>query len=187
MTTASNFETYSILSQLKTKTRLLLIWTSTSLFQSTHLERSGERNRFDLVYHPPANNSSTTSHKIRLSECSHGSPFCFHRVSPPPTNPCTDIRKRSQPILNSLPTHQLHHSHILNFPHSARVSWRVTPLPHRCHTPISWQQDRTNWSPPGYYTELHRWELDVITTMPFSTTALHILQFINCPRHSLGL
>ena len=49
-TSGSDFETYSILLQLKNKTRLLLWWTSTSLFQSTHLERSGERNRFDLVY-----------------------------------------------------------------------------------------------------------------------------------------
>ena len=79
----------------------------------------------------PANNSSTNKQKIRLSasvsspppyiirffvsvslpshwfsaECSHRSPFCSHRVSPPPTNQHTDISKRSEHIFNSLPTH----------------------------------------------------------------------------------
>ena len=36
-------------------------------------------------------------------------------------------------------THQLHHSHNLNFPHSARVRRLVIPFPHFFYTPISWQ------------------------------------------------
>ena len=72
---------------------------------------------------PSVNNSSTTSHIIKLSvsfsllsslppplhwsstECSHGSPFFPHRGSPPPPDPHTGISEESQPILNSLPTY----------------------------------------------------------------------------------
>ena len=39
------------------------------------------------------------------AECSHGGPFCYHRGSPLPADPHTGIRKESQPIFNSLPTH----------------------------------------------------------------------------------
>ena len=64
--------------------------------------------------HASANNSSTTSHIIRLSvssppalvftECSHGSPIWPHIGLSPPTDPHIGIRKEPQPILNSLLT-----------------------------------------------------------------------------------
>ena len=66
-------------------------------------------------HHPPANDSSTTSHKIKLSVSAYPPPLVVNRIfprqpillpgSPLPIDPHTRIAKELQPILNSLPTH----------------------------------------------------------------------------------
>ena len=78
-------------------------------------------------------------YRIRFSvSASPTSHWFSDRVIPPATDPHTAITKGSQPI-KSANTHQLHHSHTLNLPHSARISWLVIPLPDCCHMPVSWQ------------------------------------------------
>ena len=117
-----------------------------------------------LHHHLPANNSSTTSHKIRLSVSA--SPLSPYRIRlsvsaslPPIGSPQNFVMvAHSAPKIatfnssthehykritahpeQSANTHQLHRFHTLNFPHSARVSWLVIPLAHCFYTPISWQ------------------------------------------------
>ena len=91
-------------------------------------------------HHPPANNSSTTSHKIKLSvsayrtpiDCQQKIPMVAHSAPRFPTsNRSTHAhyKRIATHPQQSANTHQLHRSHTLNFPHSARVSWLVIPLP----------------------------------------------------------
>ena len=112
-------------------------------------------------HHPPANNLSNTSHKIRLSVSA--SPLFPYRIrlsvsaSPPPIGSQQNVpmvahsaprfptsNRSTQRHYERITTHpqqsantnQPHRSHTLNFPHSARVSWLVIPLPHCFYTPI---------------------------------------------------
>ena len=81
---------------------------------------------------------SVSPHWFSL-ECSHGSPFCSHRGSPPPTDPRTGIRKESQPILNSVPTHTSStFSTLSTFPILQELA-SSSPSLHRFYMPISWQ------------------------------------------------
>ena len=115
-------------------------------------------------HHPPANNSSTTSHKIKLSVSASPLPSYGIRLSVSASPPPIGSQQNVPMVAHSAPrfptsnrsthrhyeritthpqqsasTNQLHHSHTLNFPHSARVSWLVIPIPHCFYTPISWQ------------------------------------------------
>ena len=83
-------------------------------------------------------------------------------------------------------THQLHHSHTLDFPHSARVRRLVVPLPI-----VSTRQfhgnKRMNLTFPRIEPGLQWWELDFITIMPPSSAAFQILQLTDSHYHSLGM
>ena len=117
--------------------------------------------------------------------CSHGSPFYFHRGSPPPTDPHAGIRKESQPILNSLSTHTS--STAPKSSTSPILQESAVIFPHRFYIPISQQQEKINFTPLGIEPGLQRLGVEVTTIVLPSTAISQILQFINSHYHSLGL
>ena len=61
-------------------------------------------------------------------------------MNPPPTDLHTGSRKDSPPILNSMHQHtQVHCSHTLNLPSSARANWRHHHVTSWSHSPLSEQ------------------------------------------------